>query len=147
MKSQSLKPFGQAQTFAWSCRLSRRNCIAPLRKPGLKGGIGAKRRIPHEEQKFPALPAWNTRLRRYFTLLFPGGEGGGNSERRSRGGIPLAWQKPRPNPVAVPGDWVPAFPAGMTREVVSGDCVEIQHSRHSAMDWRDPDAMDGRNYR
>nr|VFJ93219.1 MAG: hypothetical protein BECKLFY1418B_GA0070995_10433 [Candidatus Kentron sp. LFY] len=37
-----------------------------------------------------------------------------------------------------PWHWVPAFPSGMTREVVSGDCVEIQNSRHPAMDWRDP---------
>ena len=117
MKSQSRKPFGQAQTFAWSCRLSRRNRIAPLRKPGLKGGIGAYGAISP-----------------YFFLVVRGGE---LANHRSRGGVPIAWQKPQPNPVAVPGDWVPAFPAGMTREVVSGDCVDIQHSRRPANPWRD----------
>ena len=57
---------------------------------------------------------------------------------------PLAATKP--NSVAIPGIRVPAWTAGMTREIASDDCVGIHHFRHPGRECRDPDAREGRNY-
>nr|VFJ99678.1 MAG: hypothetical protein BECKLFY1418A_GA0070994_110313 [Candidatus Kentron sp. LFY] len=60
-----------------------------------------------------------------------------------RRSLARAWfgiARPRPQPIWSPslGSWAPAFPAGMTGWVVSGDCVGIQHFRHSGRECRDP---------